>query len=109
MSGCPNSSAAPSSASLPLLCDKSRAQAEWGNIGTTKFYELIRAHNVSLVRIGSKTAVSGEDVARVASEMIAASNPPPIDARALAKRSVEARQARRLAKPYRGRRGDHAP
>ncbi len=98
---------------LPLLCDKSRARAEWGNVGITKFYELVQEHGVALVKIGAKTAITGEDVARVANAIIAASKPAPIDAKALAKRSVASRQAARLAAaksppPRRTRRGSHA-
>lgn len=94
---------------LPILCSKARARAEWGDVGNTSFYAICRAHNVTLVRIGARTAVAGEDVARVATALIAASKPPPIDAKALAKRSVAARQARRTSQSIRRGRGTHEP
>ena len=88
---------------LPLLCDKARARREWGNVSNTTFYEVCRLHEVEIVRIGAKSTVAGTDVARVAAALIAASKQPPIDAKALAAKSVAARKARALASSRRRR------
>lgn len=87
------------STSMPRLCSIKRARAEWGDCGTTRFYEIVREHNVRLHKIGSKTVVTGEDVNRVADAIIAAARSVPIDAKALASRSVAARLGRRGSRP----------
>ena len=79
---------------LPRLCSTQRCRAEWGDVGNTKFYDLIREHNVPILKIGGKTVIAGEDVARVADAIIAAGRQASIDARALAAKSVAARRNR---------------
>ncbi|OYX97147.1 MAG: hypothetical protein B7Y80_20740 [Hyphomicrobium sp. 32-62-53] len=82
-------------APLPRLCSIRRTCAEWGDCGKTRFYEIAREHGVDLLKIGSKTVVSGEDVGRVADAILSAARKAAIDARALAEKSVAARRERR--------------
>ena len=85
---------------LPRLCSIKRARAEWGDCGTTRFYEIVREHNVRLLKMGSKTVIAGEDVNSVADAIIAAApREASIDAKALASRSVDARRAGRGGTP----------
>jgi hypothetical protein len=98
----PQSAPAP----LPRLCSIKRACVEWGDCGKTRFYEIANKYGVELLKIGSKTVVTGEDVNKVANEIIAAARQATIDAealaeksKALAKRSVAARRERRGSAP----------
>jgi hypothetical protein len=82
-----------SSVTLPYLCSIKRACIEWGDCGKTRFYEIAREYEVELHKIGSKTVVSGEEVARVAHAILAAARKAAaVDASALATRSVAARR-----------------
>ena len=89
----PHRSASP--VPLPRLCSIKRACLEWGDCGTTRFYEIAREYKVRLLKIGSKTVVTGDDVNSVADKIIAEARQATIDAKALASRSVAARRARR--------------
>lgn len=101
---------------LPRLCSIKRACVEWGDCGKTRFYEIARNYCVGLLKIGSKTVVSGEDVERVADAILAAARKATFDARALAAKSVAARNRYRSAPaespsatpPRRRRRGSPA-
>lgn len=91
---------------LPRLCSIKRACIEWGDCGKTRFYEIASKYGVELLKIGSKTVVTGEDVNKVANEIIAAARQATIDAealaeksKALAKKSVAARRERRGSAP----------
>ena len=77
-------------APLPRLCSVKRACFEWGDCGKTRFYEIVRDHEVELVKIGSKTVVAGEDVNRVADAFLAAARKAKFEARALAPKAVMA-------------------
>jgi hypothetical protein len=79
---------------LPRLCSIKRACVEWGDCGKTRFYEIVREYKVELHKIGSKTVVSGEDVGRVANEILSATRKAALDAKALAGKSVESRRER---------------
>ena len=77
---------------LPRLCSIKRACLEWGDCGKTRFYEIVDDHGVSLLKIGSKTVVAGEEVNRVADAILATARKATFDARALAAKSVAARK-----------------
>ena len=83
------------SVQLPRLCSIKRACVEWGDCGKTRFYEIVREHGVELLKIGSKTVVTGDDVNRVADAILTVARKATIDARALATKSVAARRQRR--------------
>ena len=86
-------------APLPRLCSIKRACVEWGDCGKTRFYEIVREHEVELHKIGSKTVVSGEDVGRVANEILSAARKTALDAKSLADKSVAARRQRHGVAP----------
>jgi hypothetical protein len=79
---------------LPRLCSIKRACVEWGDCGKTRFYEIVREYKVELHKIGRKTVVSGDDVGRVANEILSATRKYALDAKALAKKSVASRRQR---------------
>jgi hypothetical protein len=79
-------------APLPRLCSIKRACVEWGDCGKTRFYEIAREHGVELLKIGSKTVISGVDVERVADAILSAERKAAVDGKALATRSVAARR-----------------
>lgn len=80
----------------PLLLSIPAARHQLGGIGTTAFYEAVKRHSIELVRLGGRSLVPTSELERVVAELRArrpaAANE---NAKALARRSVASRRARR--------------
>ena len=90
--------------SAPLLVPIREARRQLGSIGTTAFYAAVKRHEIKLFKIGGRSVVAMTEIERVVGEIVAerpadASDKATAKAKALAKRSVKARKARRGSTP----------
>ena len=80
----------------PLLVPIPEARRQLGRIGSTAFYEAVKRHRIELVRLGGRSLCPTSELERVVAELRAVR--PSVaseNAKALARRSVASRRARR--------------
>jgi hypothetical protein len=84
--------------SRPALVSIPEARRQLGGIGTTSFYEAVKAHRIKLVKLGTRSLVPMAEIDRVVADLTAAADDraeAKTRAIALAEKSVTARRSRR--------------